>query len=326
MTTKTVQGEITYFIFDLEKHANYIDDFLLKASKAHGHAVKSKAWFEWKFFKSPFGNTILACAATADELVGCVGYGRQPFLHNGQEHSGVLSFETFVDPNFQGQGIFSKLLKYAEEQVLASDIKIMLNFPNSNSLPGFLKKQWQQLDINCYYLKPKISLSLLKNIKDIKKPFIPLANNFDTLKHQVPKTFKQHPKNKLEAKITLDYIKYRFFSHPNGHYKVYNTAGDFAIARLGKRGNLLELQILYVNFNTISGGRFKKIIKQMSSGLAVNLVSYPTSSHSVLTTILKSQFFIKVPSSTNICYKFLTPNSNINMNTLELSAINFHTY
>ena len=43
MKDKNTAGELSYFIFDLDKHAHFIDDFLQKASEAHNDQIKSPA-------------------------------------------------------------------------------------------------------------------------------------------------------------------------------------------------------------------------------------------------------------------------------------------
>ena len=110
MKDKNTAGELSYFIFDLDKHAHFIDDFLQKASEAHNDQIKSPEWFRWKFFDNPYGPSILACVATEDTLIGCVAYGLQPFMIDGERITGVLSFETFVDKAYQGRGLFTKLI------------------------------------------------------------------------------------------------------------------------------------------------------------------------------------------------------------------------
>jgi GNAT superfamily N-acetyltransferase len=317
---------LDYFIFDPKQHDHFVDDFLIKASRAHKHEKRSRDWFYWKFFANPYGDSILACVATKTELVGCVAYGKQPFQIDGEKYEGVLSFETFVDPAFQGRGLFSKLIKFAEEEVKRQGVKIMLNFPNSQSLRGFIKKNWQPLPISAYYLRPRLSFNLLRNFSKIRTPFVPLASNLEVIKDQFPKQFNYKYKASHEPVVTADYINYRFFSFPNAHYLVYNENDTFAVGRLGKRAELTELQILVFNSPELSKKSMRAMLRYFKTQTKADLISYPSSVNSVLRGLLKKLGFIKVPNKANVCYKILDENINPDMNKLELSAINFHTY
>lgn len=326
MEQKNSSLDFEFFIFNPSIHGHYVDDFLLKASNAHKQPPKSEEWFYWKFFKNPYGDSILACVAIDNELIGCVAYGKQPFVINGEVFPGVMSFETFIDPNYQGKGLFSKLLKYAEEEVVRQGIKIMLNFPNSQSLPGFLKKNWQPLNISTYYLRPRLRFNLLIKFTNIRQPFVSFSNNFQAIKDALPETFKYTSKASVEALITKEYLAYRFFSFPHGNYQVYQNNDNFAIGRLGNRGGLKELQVLLINTPNLNSHTVSKIINGLCRGTKADFVSYPSSSNSVLTTILKKLFFVRVPNKANVCYKILDAHLNPNMEILELAGINFHTY
>jgi hypothetical protein len=60
--------------------------------------------------------------------------------------------------------------------------------------------------------------------------------------------------------------------------------------------------------------------------LKYDLISFPISKNNRLKPVLKKSLFFKVPNSTNVCYKILDESLRLEMNQIELSAINFHTY
>lgn len=319
--------ELSLFIFDLDTHSHHIPTFLEKAAKAHGEPARTTEWFRWKFFGNPFGESILACASHKGELVGCVAYGMQEFVVNGQTLKGVLSFETFVDPNYQGQGIFSKLLNVAETEAIVRGVQVMLNFPNPNSLGGFLKKKWIQLDTNKYFLKPKLSVKLLLALKDIRQPFIPLPANYDDIKSSRITDYKQFLKGRVDAKVSAGFLNYRFFGFPHGNYVMATNANDLAIARVGHRGKLKELQLLHVNMENYTKAGLEELIKSlMKQALNIDLVSCPAGATGTMSGVLKGLGFRAVPNKGNICFKVLDPNATAPMEKLELEAINFHTY
>lgn len=324
-TRKKLQIDI--FTFDPDEHQHHIDTFLTKAAKAHQEPKRSKAWFDWKFFGNPFGDSILACASHKGELIGCLAFGVQPYIIDGKEYSGALQFENFVDPNYQRMGIFSKLLKYMEDELEARNVKIMLNFPNLISIQTFLKRNWVQLDTNKYFLKPQLSLKLLFALKDIRSGFTPLPSNYEQIKSEAVKSYEQNLKGIVDAKVTADYLNYRFFDFPHGHYLKAEAGGNLAIARLGCRGKLKELQLLHVNLETYNKAALKKLIralKQQAGG--VDLLSCPAGAHGIMSGLLNGLGFRTVPNKGNICFKVLDPEVSPAMELLELEAINFHTY
>lgn len=327
MDKQSTQTQFNFFIFDPKKHGHYIDDFLETASLAHGHAVKSLEWFHWKFFKNPYGETILACAAHNNKLIGCIAFGMQPYVINGVEYSGVLQYENFVHPDYRRRGIFSTLLKMAEEEAIEREVCIMLNFPNPMSIQGFIKRKWTKLDTNKYYLKPYISTKLLRYITDIKKPFQSEKSNLQNLQKGSIENYKQNLKGKVDAKVTEDYLNYRFFSFPNGHYITVHKKGNFALARLGRRGRLKELQILHINCDHYNKANLKVIVSALKEQIKdVQLISCPCSVNGKITALLSLIGFKSVPHGGNICYKVIKKEFHAPMELLELEALNFHTY
>ncbi len=119
-----------FFIFDYNRDDNLVDSFLSSASLSHKQKINTKEWFYWKFRDTPFGESILACAMEDNKIIGCVALGIQNFIYNEETIKGALSFETFVHPNFQGKGLFKKLINLAEKEALNRNIVFLLNFPN----------------------------------------------------------------------------------------------------------------------------------------------------------------------------------------------------
>ena len=54
-------------------------------------------------------------------------------------YQAVQSGDTMVHPDFRGQGIFMKILKFAAEDLQKSGQALIYGYANGNSYPGFLK-------------------------------------------------------------------------------------------------------------------------------------------------------------------------------------------
>jgi GNAT superfamily N-acetyltransferase len=315
-----------YFIFDYKEHIHLINSFLESAATAHNQPIKSKEWFFWKFKNNPFGKSVIACLEDNGKIVGCVAYGIQNFINKAQHIKGAISFETFVHPDYQGLGVFSKLLLIAEEEIKSREVAFLLNFPNSNSLKGFLNKGWEKLDGTEYWIKGKNIFKILFNINQIKKPFTSAESNFNDL--IIPELFEQNVSSNLVSEINLNYLIWRFFTFPSTSY-YYISAKEFDVMyRIGFRGNLKEVQVLFVNAKKEVNFKIFKLLIEINKIEKYDFISFPISKNNLLRNKLKNKLFIKVPNKTNMCFKILNESAIIksDIENVSISAINYHTY
>lgn len=315
-----------YFIFNYENDKSLIDSFLISASKAHGYSeVNSKEWFYWKFKDNPYGKSVLACAEENGVIAGCVGYGLQPFLLKGKTLNAVLSFETFVHPDFQGRGLFSELIKLAEIKLKEKNIDFVLNFPNNNSLKGFLKNGWKQIEAPEYRIKFINTLKVMFNILNLKKEYNPNSSNLRKLNSL--NSFKQYDSKYLHSILNLDYLKWRFFTFPVTEYIVVENENYQSILKLGKRGNIIEAHILFINIKDRKIFKFKEFLRHCKSKAKFDVISSTVSNNNPINNILINNFFIKVPSRVHMCYKILNQNvvKDIDIVNMSFDGINHHT-
>ena len=110
-------------------------------------------WFNWKYMDNIYGDSYLVLAYDGNKLVGIRSFWRNDI--NG--HLSYQPCDTAVLKEYRGRGIFSKMSLIALEKTKEAFI---YNFPNENSLPGYLKLGWK---INKYcYLKPVFTKGKLK--------------------------------------------------------------------------------------------------------------------------------------------------------------------
>ncbi|TYB69459.1 GNAT family N-acetyltransferase [Bizionia saleffrena] len=314
-----------YFIFDFNKDSSMVESFLHSASLAHNQPAKTKDWFFWKFRDNPFGEAVLACVENEGQIVGCVAYGMQYFTLGKRFVKGAISFETFVHPNFQGQGVFSKLLNLAEVNINKLNIELLLNFPNSNSLKGFLNKGWKDLNVIEYWIQGRSLVTIPFGFLDLKKGFHPNPSNFEEVRN--PKIFKATFNERLQSLMTIEYLNWRFFTFPNAeYYYIENDIYD-AICRVGTRGKLKEAQVLFVNIKKPKEFKLIDLQNEFQKQSNYDVISFPISKTNSLRKKLKNNLFIKVPNNTNVCFKILNDSiTKEDVHQVSLNAINFHTY
>ena len=315
-----------YFIFNYKTDLHLIDSFLESAASAKSQGKNNKDWFLWKFRDNPFGESILACAEEKGKITGCVAYGMQDFMFESKIIKGVLSFETFVHPEYQRRGIFSKLLYIAEKKAIERGVKLMLNFPNTNSLKGFLNKDWIKLNVSEYYIKSKKLFTIPIHFFEIRKGFVPAASEINLL--DFSKNFEQFQQKNLHTVITGSYLKWRFDTLPKTTYHFFDQSSFNLVVRVGYRGVLKEVQVLFVNIKNKYNFNLKEIEKLLFNRINYDLISFPISTENELRILLKKRGYIKVPSRTNVCYKILDSDSisNAIIQKISLNAINYHTY
>lgn len=318
---------MNYFIFNFETDNHLINSFLMSASLAHKDNIKSNAWFLWKFRDNPFGKTILACCEDKGQIVGCVALGTQEFFYENTIIKGAFSFETFVHPNYQGKGLFEKLIDLAEIESQNREIKFLINFPNSKSLPGFIKRGWYSINCIEYWIKPRSFLNLILNISEIKKTFVPIESNFEKLNiNQISDFIIQKPSDMFKSVISKDYLTWRFFTHPVTEYSVINNDNILSIGRVGHRGKLKEIQVLFVIFKKQKLTSISSLLKLYKKDINYDIISFPISNENRIRKKLIKSLFIKVPNKTNVTFKEIDKTHKFNFDKLELSAINYHTY
>ncbi len=290
-----------YFIYENTVHEYLVPSFLKSAALAHSEPVRSIDWFTWKFIQRPLGSTVLSCASDKDEIVGCVAFAPRPIQSKNRVIEAAISFETFVHPNYQRQGLFSILLEQAEKECLNRGIKLLLNFPNSNSLEGFKKKGWVALNSPSYIISPRFSFRSLIKLRYLKRPLIiGDDSNVNLVTHL--DNFDQKLNNKLKPIIPQPYLQWRFNNFKKGYGTTINDL-NYLLYRKGRRGDLKELQVLIVGMETYAIEEVTKLISKIEEDYDV--VSFLTSDNHPINSYLRLPKFIKVPNKTNFCAKIL---------------------
>ena len=309
---------------------SFIDSFLDGMAIAHDEAKKSPEWFHWKFEQSPYGKVIMACAFDKDKVAGCVAYGLGLIEYNSSRYKCALSYETFVHPDYQGQGLFKKLIALAEDEAKKQGVVFLYNFPNTNSLPGFKHMGWTcRNDIQQYKLRLIRPAHAVFHLNDLRKEFAPQPSNIkDIVSIPLDNVQEEEARRGVITPIwTKDYLVWRFFTFPNRRYYMVNNNDLFAIAMVGNRGRLTEVHVLYVlprRGRRQKGRYIDSLVHSISKTLKPDIISYRSTS--VDTFFSYSKGFIKVPTHSNFCYKILSDDFQLGDFKMVLPSINAHTY
>lgn len=103
----------------------------------------SEEWFDW-LYHHPFNpDTLILVAEYDDKIVGALGEIRKPIVYNERQFICGRHVDPVVDSSMRGKKVFSRLLRTIHE-MSASYVDFYYCFPNSASLPGFLRNGYVQ--------------------------------------------------------------------------------------------------------------------------------------------------------------------------------------
>ncbi len=331
-----MKAEFEYKVITKDSNEAYFNQLLENAALIHNRKKDSLEWLKWKYFDSPFGESICVVALTKDnEIAGEVTFGQYQYMLNDKVIKCLISYQTMVHPNHQKKGLFSSLTKEVLKIAKNKGIELVLNFPNKASYAPFEKLNFTPINHieNSVFFTKKIST--LFNLLSLKKPFNATTINsisdkqltlFNELKNTITPL---KIKDILTPNRTPEFIKWRYFTYPLYDYRIINTTLGWAIIRLGKRGGLNEVQIMEIFPNDeITISFMKKIRKTIISELSPNLILFNLSTNHPIKPIIKKLGFYFLPH--NISFFTYAINKNkcnlLNKKSWLVTATEFHRY
>jgi len=124
---------------------NAIYDFILTHNKVFKSDFRTSR-FKKKYIDNIYGPSLIVLAYTNNTCVGVRAFWRN-------DVNGIKAYQpcdTGVLEKYRGMGLFTEMTKKALESV--EEGSLIYNFPNDNSLPGYLKMGWNIQSIKRYKL------------------------------------------------------------------------------------------------------------------------------------------------------------------------------
>lgn len=115
---------------------------LLATSLGREADPRYEALFAWKHEENAFGPSPAWIATDGERLAGFRVLMRWEFVRAGAVVKAARAVDTATHPDYQGQGIFTRLTLHALEE-LRNDVSFVFNTPNEQSRPGYLKMGWE---------------------------------------------------------------------------------------------------------------------------------------------------------------------------------------
>lgn len=102
--------------------------------------VFSKNYLEWLYRGNPAGSVIGTDAWIGETLAATYVTIPANILYKGSSVRGLLSLNTATHPDYQGQGLFTKLAQETYSRAKSLGFQIVYGVANNNSVGGFVRK------------------------------------------------------------------------------------------------------------------------------------------------------------------------------------------
>lgn len=219
---------------------------LLRISLGEKLMPKSEAFFSWKHFQNPFGESVVWLAKEGERLVGVRAFMNWQWENKEGVCTAVRAVDTATHPDFQGKGIFSKLTMKAVETCETENIGFVFNSPNKISIKGYLKLGWYTNGKMPIVVKP-ILRNLFKNNcnpeEDLYRAYAvsaALSGLADSWKPNVVGAYYSTP-------LSKHYLAWRYRDCPVAKYGAIIQPGQFGIIfRFKKHDKWMECRITEV--------------------------------------------------------------------------------
>lgn len=278
-------------------------ELLNKALGPSTGRLRNEAYWQWKHELNPFGKSIMLLAEQDELLIGVRAVMKWSFdTTEGNVQIGK-PVDTVTHPDFQRQGVFSKLTRKACEVAESEELQWLLNTPNRKSMPGYLKLGWSPLAEVKLLAKPLRPLKILGHlaIHKFKKSGLSNVDGFTNCLMPISDFLNKIidlalPSQLLPSTSTSQaYLNWRYVNHPTAQYygvlSTDNTCG--LILRARTRLGLSELQIC----EYFGGERanLKNLIRQLKSENAADYVVTSQPQHPGMLRMLKTSGFWRIP-------------------------------
>jgi GNAT superfamily N-acetyltransferase len=211
---------------------------------------RDRRFFAWKHDENPFGPSPAWVAEAGGRLAGFRTFLRWEFeTPDGRIVRAVRAVDTATHPDFQGQGLFTRLTLEAIDALTAEGVGLVFNTPNANSRPGYLKMGWHVVGRPPLLVRPR-SVGALARLLAARAPAakwsVPVAG--DAAADVLTEAFLARLLGRLAAPRgfrtprTPAFLAWRY-RFPELAYRAVAGDDGAAIYRVRERGKAREVTI-----------------------------------------------------------------------------------
>ena len=120
-------------------------------------------FWEWKYISSPYGEASVHVIKLDGRVAAAGSLWPMMFQWQGRRLCAVQACDTVVHPDFRRRGLFGALINARKSRAAELDVDFIFNFPNANSLPGYMKAGWNFLGRVPWYVRVMNPVSLIRD-------------------------------------------------------------------------------------------------------------------------------------------------------------------
>ena len=173
---------------------------------------------EWRYINNPVSDFMACFCIDNGKLVA--NYSVSPMLlsKDNREIKAAQSLNTMTHPDYAGKGIFVEMATMIYDELERKGYELVYGFPNYISNRTFVEKLgWKDI-----YEIPMLEL----NLSSYRK-----LNNADELVQEDSEfvtdvSLSLFNSKKIQVKRTNEYLRWRYYEHPNNTYKSFVIKND----------------------------------------------------------------------------------------------------
>lgn len=138
---------------------------LLAASLGREADPRFEELYAWKHEDNAFGVSPSWVACDGEKIAGFRALMRWEFTRGDELVRCVRAVDTATHPDYQGQGIFTRLTLNGIDELSEEACAFLFNTPNQQSRPGYLKMGWRVVGQPRVFFRPRSATAALKMIR-----------------------------------------------------------------------------------------------------------------------------------------------------------------
>jgi predicted N-acetyltransferase YhbS len=247
---------------------------VLKASLGETSSKKTEELWRYKHVENPFGKSLVLVAVENDEIIGVRALMRWKWQLGKQVFLSFRAVDTATHPEHRRKGVFKKLTMNAIGIAKEQGDDFIFNTPNSQSLPGYLKMGWGEVD----KLKIRITLANPLNWLNVKQTARYGINN-NSSDSQIAELISRYnnlkaEENKLFTLKSPEYLIWRYENNPLQKYEVTGDEDFYLSAYIKEHKYFKELRITeHIYFDDSGLQKINKAVKEISKKFGARIIS-----------------------------------------------------
>ena len=257
---------------------------LLAASLEREADPRFEELYSWKHEENAFGASASWVACDGETIAGFRALMRWEFTRGDELLRCVRAVDTATHPDYQGQGIFTRLTLRGIAELRDEGCGFVFNTPNEQSRPGYLKMGWRVVGQPQVFFRPRSATAALKMLRsrtpaerwsspsNLGAPAAEIlsdARGLQALLDSLPRVAA------LRTRHTAETLEWRFGSELLS-YRIVTVGGGvedgIAVVRVRQRGDAREAALCEVIAPDDNAKARKALVKAVTNQVDADYV------------------------------------------------------